>query len=122
MAALIHLTTELRSHVLVVRITSEKLIEPKDVHEFDAELARVVQEQTQRAMMIDFARVNRIATGVINSLLLTKKKMLASGGDMVLFGMRQNIRHTCRLLRLDGTIFQIFEEEDQAIGHFQVDT
>ncbi len=117
-----HLSFEDHDHILIVRILTDSLFDPLVVFDFDRELQEAVQTRQPKQMLVDFANVQRTATGIINSLLLAKKALIAIGGDIAFFNVSENIRHTYRVLRLEGTMFLIFDEERDALEHFKKDS
>ena len=113
-----HLSIETHGEILIVRIVTDSLFDPLVVFDFDRELQEAVQTHQPKQVLVDFEHVQRTATGVINSLLLAKKSLIAIGGDIAFFNVSENIRHTYRVLRLEGTMFLIFDDEREALEHY----
>jgi anti-anti-sigma regulatory factor len=109
------LQLEKRDALLIARIVSPILLEPVEISRLSAALAAAIAEHAPAALLVNFADVARSSTEVINCLLVAKKKLLSEGGDLKLCDLRDSLRHTYRILNLDGTVFEIFETEEEAV-------
>ena len=105
-------------NVLIARPTADNLLDPVAVQQFRLELMAVLAERNPPKLLVSFANVARCATDVINSLLMAKKRMLTEGGEVRICALSENIRHTFRILNLEGTVFQTFETEEEALIGF----
>ena len=104
--------------VLVVRLTGESVFDPVSIEKLSQDLLVLIAERKPHQIVIAFDDVSRCSTGVINTLLVVKKRLLCEGGEMKLCGVSDNIRHTFRILNLDGTVFRIHETVDDALAAF----
>jgi anti-anti-sigma regulatory factor len=104
--------------VVIARLLGGRLLDSAVVQEMTGELMAAIAAHKPTKLLISFARVMRCSTEVINSLLLAKKHLLGEGGDVKLCEMSDSIRHTYRILNLEGTVFEIFETEEDALHAF----
>ncbi len=111
---------ELEGGVTIVRLNDPKLHEMILISELHDELLEYVGRHEPRKLLVDFAMVTQCSSAVINSILLTRKRLAAYGGEIRLCSMHQPVRQAFRLLRLDGTLFQIDESLPEALRAFQV--
>ena len=93
----------------VVAVKSTELRDNATVAQFTSELLRVVAEFAPSHLVVDFNYVSRISTAVINALLEAKKRLIAEGADLALQQVSDPMRHTLRILNMDGTIFEVLE-------------
>ncbi len=76
---------------------------------FDAaqvEKARDVFDQVEGLNTVDFADLDYISSAGLGVLLLTQKRLVDSGGGLIIANMNPHIRNVFRLAGFD-TIFQI---------------
>ncbi len=111
------LRVEEKGDVLVANILGKSLLDSAVIRELSGELMAVVADRPHK-LVVRFAEVSRCSTEVINVLLQAKKRLLTDGGDLHICEMSESIRHTFRILNLDGTVFAIFETQEDAIGAF----
>lgn len=117
-----HLQSEEYGDVLVLRMLGESLLDILAVQEMSEELMEIVGSRKRRKLLVSFAEVGRCSTDVINALLLAKKRLLSEGGELRLCEMSESIRHTYRILNLDGTVFRIYESVDEGLDEFALDS
>jgi anti-anti-sigma regulatory factor len=108
--------------VLVLHLADPKLFETVMVSELEEDLLDVLKQQQPRKMLVNFARVTHCSTSVINGLLRAKKRLVSDGGSLLLCGMRDTIREAYRILNLDGTAFEIFDDVPAGLHAFGVKT
>lgn len=108
--------------VLVVRPVSRRLFDSQLILEFQAELLALLDEHQPLKMVVDFENVTQCSTSVINALLLAKKRLVTRGGDLRLCSLEPVLREAYQLLNLDGTVFQIYASEAEAIASFPAHT
>ena len=80
-------------------------------------LGFLANEQPQK-LVINFGRVEYCTTGIINSLLSVKKRVMAAGGQFNMCCLTQHVHDAFRALNLEGTVFQVFETEEKAVDSF----
>ena len=107
--------TKANDQISVASVTHPVLLDNEAIERFRLELLAIIVEATSDNLLVDFARVTRTSTAVINSLLVAKKKLLGSGGDLFLCGLQDAVRHNFRILNLEGTVFEVFECKELAL-------
>ena len=81
-------------------------------------VAAMDAHQTQH-LVVSFASVSVVCSDSIGILLRVRQHILDRGGKLHLCCMNQNVRRVFTLLNLDGTLFKIFESEDDALASFE---
>lgn len=92
------------------------LLDTQDIDRFGIELLGIVSEYEPTTLLVDLTPLARSSTAVINNLLVAKKKLLGYGGDLFLCGLHDALLHNFRILKLEGTVFQIYESKQAAIA------
>ena len=105
---------------ILATVTCSVLLDNVVVEQFRQELMEIVSSELPQNVLVDFTRLSRSSTAVINSMLAAKKKLLASGGDLMMCGLQESIRHNFRILNLEGTVFQIFEDQEEALAQLGI--
>ncbi len=106
-----------RKNVLVAILSDQTILSADVVRELTHELLAAIDQTTCQRVVVSFDQVSRCSTEVINLLLLAKKRLLADGRDIHLCAMSESIRHTYRLLNLDGTVFVIHDTLETACAN-----
>jgi anti-anti-sigma regulatory factor len=104
--------------VTVVRLKDPALYEMILISELHDELLQYVEQYQPRKLLVDFSAVNQCSSAVINSMLLTRKRMMGYDAVVRLCSMHPQVREAFRVLRLEGTLFQIYDSLPQALESF----
>lgn len=110
---------EVDGDVTIVRLNDPKLQEMMLITELHDEFLAFLEQQQPRRLLVDFAQVTQCSSAVINSMLLARKRLAAHGGVMRLCTMHKQVREAFRVLRLDGTLFEIYDTLPQALRTFE---
>ncbi len=110
-----HFDVETDQDVTIVRLSDPKLHDMILITELHDELLEYVEQQRPRKLLIDFTCVTQCSSAVINSVLLTRKRLMSYQGVMQLCSMHPQVRQAFRILKLDGTLFQIHEALPDAL-------
>ena len=78
-------------------------------------MLQFIEENQPRKLLVDFAMVTHCSSAVINSMLLARKRLMAYGAVVRLCSMHKQVREAFSILRLDGTLFEIYESLPEAI-------
>ena len=84
----------------------------------DEELTRLVEEDKPSKLLIDFGAVQYCTTGIIGSLLATKKRVVAGGGEFKLCRLTKHVHDAFKALNLENTVFSVYATKDEAIAAF----
>lgn len=110
-----HFDARTEDDVIVLRLANPDRYDTVDYGDQQAELQRFAEEQKPRVVVVDFGNVTYCSTAVINSLMQLRKRLTEYGGELRLSGLSPEVREAFGHLRLDGTIFQIYETESEAV-------
>lgn len=118
MANFKHFDTVESEGVVVLRLKSGDLIDRLITDELQEEMVAFADMHAPEKLVIDFDGIRRCSTATINALLRTQKHVKNNGGAVRLCGMSPSIREAFRVLNLDGGVFDIRENVEQAIASF----
>ena len=82
------------------------------------ELMALVEEDKPSKLLVDFGVVQYCTTGVINSLLTTKKRVVADGGAFKLCGLTKHVHDAFKALNLENTVFAVYATRADALAAF----
>lgn len=108
---------ERRGDVTVVMPTVSDLFGLVVNSELRKELVRFVQGETPGKVVVDFHHIQRFSTDWITTLISLKKR-IGTGGEIELCSMQPLQRKIFRELNLDGTVFQILANVNEAVQSF----
>ena len=109
-----HFRIERRGDVTVVTPTVFDFLDQVTNFEAKRELIRFAQNEKPEKVVVDFSNVQRFSTEFIGTLLSFKRQM-GTGGKISLCSLQPVHRDIFRVLNLDGTVFQIFDDVQQAV-------
>ena len=87
-------------------------------NELQTAVVSFVEQTRPQNLLVDFNTMRRFSSETINALLRARKRLAAYQGEMKLCGMRPEIREVFRIMRLDGTVFEIYDTAEQALAAF----
>lgn len=114
---LAHFRIVRQGDVTVVTPTVFDFIDQTTNFESKKELIHFAQEQKPEKVVMDFQNVQRFSTEFIG-MLLSFKKQMGAGGKIRLCSLQPVQRDIFRVLNLDGTVFQILADVDEAVRSF----
>ena len=92
------------------------LVLQDELHE---ELLSFLAEEKPQKLLINFGAVEYCTTGIINSLLSVKKRVVAGEGQFKMCCLNRHVHDAFRALNLEGTVFEVFPEEAEAVASFE---
>lgn len=107
---------ELRGTVTIMRLISEDSIDHLLINELQRAIIMFVEQERPIKLLVDFSKVRRFSSETINALIRARRRLLEYHAKMCLCSMRPEIHEVFRLMRLDGTVFEIVETEEQGIA------
>jgi anti-anti-sigma regulatory factor len=107
-----------QNDVTRVQFVPSKLFGHALISELRDSLNQLIESEKPGKLLIDFGRIEYCSTELINVLLGVKKLLVASGGQLKLCGMRDDVREVYRMLNVDGNVFNIYGTESDAIADF----
>ena len=99
------------NNVTVVSFASEKLLDPAEVESAGRELYVLVDQQAQRKIVVDFSQVKFLSSQMIGVILNLHKKSKAIKGEVVLCGLRPELRKVFQITNLDRLLTMVEDEE-----------
>ncbi len=104
--------------VQVIRLQDPQRCDRLITDELSRELLSFVQQQEPERVLIEFDRVTCISAAVVSGLLALRHKLGSDSNRLKLSGMDENVRSVFRVLRLDSTVFDIYESADDAMDAY----
>ena len=104
--------------VTILRLVDTELSDLVLQDAVDVELKSLVETEQPSKLLIDFSAVQYCTTGIINSLLTTKKLVVAGGGEFKLYGLTKHVHDAFVALNLENTIFDVYTTQDDALAAF----
>ena len=115
MSAFVHLRVERRNNVTVVHLADSHLLDRVLLHELHDELISLIEAAQPEQVLISFGYVQRLGTEAVNTLLATRKRIGAYGGEMRLCDLHNGIHEIFKVLQLDGSVFNIHTSTADAL-------
>ena len=104
---------------VVVEITTPSLMDPIELEALGDDLYRLVDEQDNRRLVLDFGQVQFISSQAIGILAKLHKKTAAlKGGLLVLCNLSPRLLDLLKIVRFDRLI-AIKPTQVEAINHFE---
>ena len=104
--------------VTVLKLCSHDMMDHLLSNELQTAVVAFVEQERPQNLLVNFNDMRRFSSETINALLRARKRLAAYEGEMKLCGMRPEIRDVFRVMRLDGTVFEIYETFEQALAAF----
>jgi anti-anti-sigma regulatory factor len=109
-----------QADVTVLRLVDAELSDLVLQDAVHDELMWLVEEDKPTKLLIDFSAVQYCTTGIINSLLTTKKRIVAGGGAFKLCGLTKHVHDAFMALNLENTVFDVYATPAEALAAFGV--
>jgi len=109
---------EQQGPVTVMTLIGEDQADHLLVNEIQRAIVAFVEQERPHRLIVDFVNVRRFSSETINALLRARRRLVEYQGEMRLCGMRPEVREVFRLMRLDGTVFDVFEDRTEATRDF----
>jgi len=104
-------------------ITELRLKDPSFFDLIQNELLRnaiveFIQQRRPSKLLLDFSDVRYCSSPVIGVILDAQRHLVSEGYQMKLCGMNDAVRDNFKILKLDGTVFDIHTTKDDAANAF----
>lgn len=113
-----HFSIEHREGVTIATLINFELLDRLITDELQEELVTLVESEKPQMLIISYTQVRRCSTEVINAMLKCRRRTLDYDGKFKLCGMSKDIRGVYRILKLDGTVFEIHDTVADAWSAF----
>ena len=113
-----YLRIERHDDAAVIILGNVELFDRLLTDEVRQELLDFVDAEKPAKLVVSFEDVTRCSTEVINGLIRARKRAISHGGEFRLCLVRQEMRQVLRILKLDGTIFDVHDTLAGALKSF----
>ncbi len=103
--------------VTVVHFTTPRLMGDKAVQGVGERLHRLVEEGWHRQVVVDLDKIEAMNSTMIAKLITLHRKARASGGRVVLCGLRPELLEVFQTLQLHR-LLPVYEDRDKALQSF----
>jgi anti-sigma B factor antagonist len=103
--------------VTVVKFTRSEFLDDETIEAIGAELFSLVDNLGCRQVVLNLAKVKRVASLMLGKLLTVHKKLKAAGGRLVLCGVDPEIYKIFETLRFPQLI-RVVKDEQEALQAF----
>ncbi|HJN08388.1 MAG: STAS domain-containing protein [Pirellulaceae bacterium] len=104
--------------VTIIRLLDPELSDLLIQDSFLEEIMSLLSDDTLVNLVINCSIVNYCNSGVINALIRAKKRIVEKHGEIRLCELNEHVLEAFRALNLEGTVFQVFATEAEAIASF----
>ena len=105
------------NNVTVVRILERRLIDDVRIEQTGHRLARMIEHQGCRQMLLDFSEVEYLSNVALGMLVMLTKKTKTAQGTLRLCGIRPELHEHFVVRRLDR-MFDILPDQQTALASF----
>lgn len=105
----------------IVNFPNASILDSMVIDAIGRELYALVDEKASRKIVLDFSGVKFLASQAIGVLITLKQKVDEIGGQVVICGMREEVRRVFKIMDL-GKLFEFFDVEEKALEHMGVHT
>jgi anti-anti-sigma factor len=102
--------------VAVVRFREPHLRDQPVIRDMSRELYGFLERDLLR-LLLDFAQVEYLSSGMIGPLLELRDRARAAGGDLAVFGLRPELAEVFALAGMDQE-FDLYADRQQALASF----
>ncbi|MGA2499961.1 MAG: STAS domain-containing protein [Tepidisphaeraceae bacterium] len=100
-----HMNVQQVGEMTVVEFTCPSLMDPIELEQIAAQLYKLVDEQDKRQIVLDFEKVEYLASQAIGILLAMQKKLAAlKKSTLILCGVGPRLMELLRITRLDRVL------------------
>lgn len=103
--------------VALVQPRETEIVKRNLINDLADDLIEYVAAEKPTQMVLTLKRVTRYSSEAIGGLIRVERRMRAQGGRIKLC-MNQELRELFKVTRLDGTLFEIYESESEAVASF----
>lgn len=103
--------------VVLVQPREPEIVRRNLINDLSDDLVQFVEQQKPTALVLSLKRVARYSSEAIGGLIRLERRVRALGGRVKLC-MNAELRELFKVTRLDGTLFEIYESESDAVASF----
>lgn len=103
------------SDVTIVDFQEVRLLEARQIEAVGRELCRLVDELGRKKVILDFSKVQFLASAAIGMLMTVYKKSTAIKGTFIICGLRRELMKVFEIMKLTK-LFRFAANEDEALA------
>ena len=101
--------------VTIVDFQEARLLEAQQIDAIGRELYRLVDEMDRKKLVLDFSKVQFLASAAIGILATLHKKSTAIKGTFIICGLRRELMKVFEIMKLTK-VFRFAANEDEALA------
>ena len=113
-----HFTVDHQGSITEILLANTDYFDVVHYTEFHEELMNFVEQEKPQNLLVRFDDVQYCSTAIISALLKARHRQLSEGRKIKICGMNDAVRSGFKMLKLDGSVFDICEDEASAIAGF----
>ena len=113
-----HFTVEHQGDVTEILLANTDYFDVVHYAEFHEELMAFIQTEKPRNLLVRFDDVQYCSTAIVSALLKARHRQVSEGRRVKLCGMNETVRSGIQMLKLEGTVFDICDDEEAALAAF----
>lgn len=113
-----HFTIDQQGDVTEILLANMDYFDVVHYAEFHEELLTFVEHEKPKNLLVRFDDVQYCSTAIISALLKARHRQVSEGRQIKICGMNETVRDSIRMLKLDGTVFDICDDAATAIAAF----
>ena len=121
MASAARLLIHMIRDVTVVNFHDSSILDTVQVQQIGEELYDLVDSKARRKLILDFSKVQLLSSSALGVLITLRKKADQIKGQVVICGLRQDLRKIFKITNLER-LFTFCDDEEQALNTFGVTT
>jgi anti-sigma B factor antagonist len=101
--------------VTIVDFQEARLLEAQQIEAIGRELYRLVDEMDRKKLILDFSKVQFLASAAIGMLMTLHKKSTAIKGTFIICGLKRDLMKVFEIMKLTK-VFRFAANEDEALA------
>lgn len=103
--------------VTIVDFQEVRILDAVQIEEIGKELFRLVDDMDRRKLVLDFSKVQFLASAAIGVLITLRKKTGAIDGTLVICGLRSKLMEIFKIMKIEK-LFTFCADEQKAMNVF----
>jgi anti-anti-sigma factor len=103
--------------VMLVQPVEAEIVSRNLINDLSDDLLELVKSRQPKHLVLSLKRVTRYSSEAIGGLIRVVRRVKAYGGQMKLC-MNEDFRDLFKVTHLDGTLFDIYDTESEAVAAF----
>ena len=103
--------------VTLIQPREQEIVRRNLINDLADDLIEYVRAEKPTHVVVSLKRVSRYSSEAIGGLIRMERRVRAEGGRVKLC-MSDELRELFKVTRLDGTLFEIFDSESDAVASF----